>query len=933
MKFPRRQKDIPTSSPLASNSNPAQLQVPPMVAPPSDLASTNSRVPLPPVSENGTLQATTLSESHTPPKTSATYSRPTSALHMPQFAYTNTPHPHNTHAGTYFPSASTAPSSTTPPPLFSNNSNGMSTKIDIDRIMKQDEAAMNDFVPPRQAMNSDESDFDWDEDINIDDKVAPKKKDGKSGTSTSKWRRLSPLLRMTIMILVGCPIVALPAILTQKFKADDPPLPEPGSMMPDGVTPVPDPPVPKTTIVMIFVWLSFMWGIIFLTNWGVDIVPVVVVRVTSVVTSYRLENVKSKLLIFVATKKYLKWLLASCWAIGSLALLSKGPYSRTDEKLNPVFLEVLSAFVAGAALVFVEKIMLHVISTNFHQTAYADRIKENKYALAVLDRLSTSKKNVKKGGAGGGRPTHSRHNTDLANVDAFSSGYRSVLPSRTNSIEMNGVHNNNNNTVNGINDLNNGVTSSDEKDILQEVNGDESPQKLAEAMVINTTPLTTPTDTLNYNSGNPLNSHSRQSTLVSTGGRQHHHHHHRGHRDSKTPRPENNNIFKGLNRRLHGIALANKSSPSSKDVGSTANAKRLAKTLFYNLIQQQQGYHSRDELIVQDFYPYFSTEEDAQAAFNIFDKDGNGDISKSEMKEKIFYVYKERKDLHTSLRDLSQAVGKLDVIFLTIVAVIWLLIVLSIFGKDVVKNMLSIGSFLVALSFVFGNSLKILFENIVFLFITHPYDSGDLVSIDGNDMYVREVGLNSTIFVTWDGKRMYYPNNLISTRPIHNVRRSPNMTDKIVLNVDCYTTQAQIFELRARMRDYLVKESKEFLPDLEIQIQEMDIKLKISMCIEHKGNWQDSGRRWARRTAFNYALKEAVEDIGIKYYALPQRLELYDPNQNNGQRTPQSSSGRSNSRDHDDQDTLAPNSPLRNYTPEQVARLYRRTTINRPQGE
>jgi len=50
------------------------------------------------------------------------------------------------------------------------------------------------------------------------------------------------------------------------------------------------------------------------------------------------------------------------------------------------------------------------------------------------------------------------------------------------------------------------------------------------------------------------------------------------------------------------------------------------------------------------------------------------------------------------------------------------------------------------------------------------------------------------------------------------------------------------------MRDFLAKESKEFLPDMEIQIQEMDVKLKISMVIEHKGNWQDSGRRWARRT-------------------------------------------------------------------------------------
>lgn len=50
------------------------------------------------------------------------------------------------------------------------------------------------------------------------------------------------------------------------------------------------------------------------------------------------------------------------------------------------------------------------------------------------------------------------------------------------------------------------------------------------------------------------------------------------------------------------------------------------------------------------------------------------------------------------------------------------------------------------------------------------------------------------------------------------------------------------------MREFLSKENKEFSPDMEIQIQEIDIKLKISMCIEHKDNWQEGGRRWARRT-------------------------------------------------------------------------------------
>ncbi|KAF9952510.1 hypothetical protein BGZ70_000585 [Mortierella alpina] len=862
MKF-KRQKDIPM---VATSAPPVA---------PNDLSG-GPRMPLPPVSEHSTLK--------TEPRMSGTHSRPPPVQNVPQFAFSNIPHPHNLQS---FVPTTTSTASTTPP--LPN-----AIKIDVDRIMKQDEAAMNDFVPPRQAMNSDESDFDWDEDININESGQVVKKNKKDSTST--WRRLSPFLRMVIMILIGSPIIALPAILVSTLMDDDPSPTEEQQ----------DPPVRKGTITLIFIWLSFMWGIVFLTNWGIDIVPAVVVRLSSILTSSRLENVKSRLLIFVATKKYFKWFLGSCWAIGSFAFLSNSPFKPAGDKLNPIFVEVLGSLVAGCALVFIEKILLHKISTNFHQTAFADRIQENKYALTVLDKLSTSKKNVKKV-----RPTHSRHNTadNAADYNFPAGGYRSVQPSRSNSLEMGSnkgypTQGSSYNTV-VINDTSNSGTTTPATEVLHDLG--DSPQKTPEAYILNSTPMTTPTE----------NGTSRNSTLVSN-GRQNLHP--RGQRDSKVR--QNDTIFRGINRRLHGIALASKTSPS-KDIGSTANAKRLAKTLFYNL--QTNG----DELVVQDFFPYFSSEEEARKAFAIFDKDGNGDISKSEMKEKIFYVYKERKDLYTSLRDLSQAVGKLDIIFLTIVAVIWLLIVLSIFGKDIVKNMLSIGSFLVALSFVFGNSLKILFENIVFLFITHPYDSGDLVCIEGIEMYVREVGLNSTTFVTWDGKRMYYPNNVISQKPIHNVRRSPNMTDKIVLNIDCYTPQSKLLELRARMRDYLIKESKDFLPDLEIQIQEMDAKLKISMCIEHKGNWQDSGRRWARRTAFNYALKEAVEDIGIQYYALPQRLEVYkrDIHELESQQTPPRPT-----RDQDDPMHLTPNSPLRQYSPEQVARLYRRPTISRPEG-
>lgn len=63
-----------------------------------------------------------------------------------------------------------------------------------------------------------------------------------------------------------------------------------------------------------------------------------------------------------------------------------------------------------------------------------------------------------------------------------------------------------------------------------------------------------------------------------------------------------------------------------------------------------------------------------------------------------------------------------------------------------------------------------------------------------------------------------------------------------------------------------------------------------------------------------------MEDIGIKYYALPQRLEVV------GRDMHESTS------DHADHDTLGSNSPMKDYSADEVARLYKRKTINRPQG-
>ncbi|KAK3835744.1 MAG: Mechanosensitive ion channel-domain-containing protein [Linnemannia gamsii] len=704
---------------------------------------------------------------------------------------------------------------------------------DEDDIDEKGECA--DFHPPRQAMNSDESDFDWYEDINIDGDNTNNKGSKKASSQTrSNWKRLAPFVRMLLLIIIIAPLLALPAVLAEIFiHVDDDHAADPEVERQHELRRI-----LKHALAVTFTWLAVMWIIVCINNWIVDIIPAVVVQITSWVAPTKVETLKSRLLIYVGTKRYIKWVLATIWALGVFLVLSHWIHPTiADMGWHHTVDKVLGGLIAGALLILLEKALLNKISEGFHRTAYADRIKDNKYALSVVDRLGTSRKNIKrpKPGTGGG----------VGGAHSSLSGGR-VTPVPFENVEIVGGSSGHLLTPGS------GVSEPPQSWLPHSQVWTKSwdpPRFMSKGRRASKGDLVD-ADTITIG-GPPFEKPCSQATISTT--------------TTGAKRTQRERI-KELNRKLHSLAMADNT--PTKDINSTEYAKRTARTLFNNL----QG--TNEELVVNDFYPYFDTQKEAKAAFAMFDKDGNGDISKREMKEKIFYIYKERKDLHTALRDLSQAVGKLDMIFLSVAFVIWLIIILSIFVASVVQNMLSIGSFLVALRFVFGNSLRTLFENIVFLFITHPYDSGDLCDIDGTFMYVREVGLNSTMFVTWDGRRIYFPNHVLSQKAINNIRRSPNMTDKIVVHIDVYTPQEAIFELRSRMREFLEKESKEFSPGMEIQIQEIDVRLKISMCIEHNGNWQDSSRRWARRTKFHYALRAAIEDIGIKYYSIPERVEL-----------------------------------------------------------
>ncbi|KAJ2826348.1 hypothetical protein IWW50_002401 [Coemansia erecta] len=309
------------------------------------------------------------------------------------------------------------------------------------------------------------------------------------------------------------------------------------------------------------------------------------------------------------------------------------------------------------------------------------------------------------------------------------------------------------------------------------------------------------------------------------------------------------------------------------DMNSNQYASRLARKLFEAL------HGDRDYLIVDDFLPFFDKEEDAIKAFEFFDKDNNGDISKREMRDRVILIYKERRLLLAALSDMSQVVGKLDLVLMGFAVVAIIIIALMVFGLDALKSLATLGTLLLGWSFVFGGSMKNVLDCIIFLFQVHPYDVGDTVVIATESLTVSKLRLLSTVFFKTDGTYTIYPNVQLASMKIQNLRRSKPQSESIQVAFDFNSPTHKIYELRDRMNAFAEENPRDMTSPVgfNVDLLENSNRIAISVGINYKNNWQDGGKRFDAKTRFAFALREAINDLGLRYAMPLQPVAMVPP--------------------------------------------------------
>ncbi|KAF4967346.1 hypothetical protein FSARC_5069 [Fusarium sarcochroum] len=302
---------------------------------------------------------------------------------------------------------------------------------------------------------------------------------------------------------------------------------------------------------------------------------------------------------------------------------------------------------------------------------------------------------------------------------------------------------------------------------------------------------------------------------------------------------------------------------------TTSSAHTLAR-----LIYRCAAREGRDLVYLEDMEAIFGTEEEAEAAFMMFDKDMNGDISLDEFEAVANEIHLEKKAIAASLKDLDSVIKKLDKVFLFIIFVITIIVFISILSGSAAAALGSAGTVVLGLAWVLQATAQEFLQSIIFVFVKHPFDVGDRVTVYGStgdnmmgdDFYVTEISLLYTEFKKMQGHIVQAPNSLLNNVFILNQRRSNGLADVLPLVMRFGTPQHLIDELKARMTDFCLANKRDYAPRIITEMTKLDEvrSCSMNMIFFHKTNFQNELLRLNRHNKFVTELMTQMVQVGIQ---------------------------------------------------------------------
>jgi len=335
----------------------------------------------------------------------------------------------------------------------------------------------------------------------------------------------------------------------------------------------------------------------------------------------------------------------------------------------------------------------------------------------------------------------------------------------------------------------------------------------------------------------------------------------------------------GLNVSVPAVMLA-ASARAERQMQMTRLAVRLGHYIFKALDTKRKRV-----LNIDDFREAFGA-HDADAALSLWDKNGDGKVDKKEMVDVLMTIFGDRDELRLTLTS-HRAIGRILGSLLGVaIGFIGLIIILQIFNIDILALILPIATALLGLIFIFGSSVRLVWESFMAVFSLRPWLHGDLVQLQGTKfMEVSEINLLNTVGFSRDGVHQSIPNQKALSSWVRNYGRSSPGRIMVLLRIGGNVSQSKFDALSEKMHDWVREHASmykkntfscwmepfSFDEDGFDDIRATAIGFQVYCVNCPRGNL---GKWRKRRTRFMFAMRKAIHDLDLNSGGAPAGLAV-----------------------------------------------------------
>mmetsp|Transcript_46837 Transcript_46837/g.117251 ORF Transcript_46837/g.117251 Transcript_46837/m.117251 type:complete len:849 (+) Transcript_46837:187-2733(+) len=232
--------------------------------------------------------------------------------------------------------------------------------------------------------------------------------------------------------------------------------------------------------------------------------------------------------------------------------------------------------------------------------------------------------------------------------------------------------------------------------------------------------------------------------------------------------------------------------------------KAFAKALFYTI----RGKASKRPFItlqdVELFYPDTNEgKRQAESAFFLFAQDPKAKVNMNSVVDAVMAIYKARGNIAASLSNTETMIDSLRGSLAAGLHFLFLALYMLIWNIDILAGFSAFSATVLALSFIFGNSIRNLFESMLFLFVEHPYDIGDWITFDNDHYEVVKITLLNTVFRDTGKQPTIMPNAALIPKQIKNLTRSDEHLELLFVEVDFGMAQVVKHEIKHRLVEFV----------------------------------------------------------------------------------------------------------------------------------